>query len=92
MRLLLAALVLAAALAVGSSTSPAQGANGWPASFEHSFLASFRVTSGGQLAACRCELRWLEQRYTYRQISTIFLRDRARLMKIVTRAALACRR
>jgi hypothetical protein len=92
MRPLLAALVLAVALAFGSSASTARGASGWPASFERSFLASCNATSGGRLAACRCELRWLERRYTYRQISTIFLRDRGRLLKVVTRAALACRR
>ncbi len=91
MRRAIAILVLLSALSVGGSNAAAQSENRWPAVFEESFLVNCKAASGGLVAGCRCELRWLEKRYTYRQITTIFLRDQPRARRILTRAALACR-
>ena len=88
----IAAVILLLAFSIGSSTATARSANRWPAAFERSFLVNCNATSGGLVAACRCELRWLERRYTYRQITTIYLRDQARVIRILRRAALACKR
>ncbi len=91
MRRSIAILVLLSALSVGGSNAAARSENRWPAAFEESFLVSCKATSGGLVASCRCELRWLEQRYTYGQITNIYLRDKPRARRILTRAALACR-
>jgi hypothetical protein len=90
MRRSLAALVVFLALSVGSSVATARSENRWPAVQEHAFLVNCYATSGGKVAACRCELRWLERRYTYRQIATIFLHDQPRMRRIIIRAARAC--
>lgn len=91
MRRAIAILVLLSALSVGGSNAAAQSENRWPTVFEQSFLVSCNATSGGRTADCRCELRWLERRYTYGQINTIYLHDLPRARRILTRAALACR-
>jgi hypothetical protein len=91
MRRAIAILILLSALSVGGSNAAAQSENRWPAVFEQSFLVSCKVTSGGLVASCRCELRWLEKRYTYGQLNNIYLRDKPRARRILTRAALACR-
>jgi hypothetical protein len=90
MRRAIAILVLVLALSVGGSNAAAQGENRWPTVFEQSFLASCKAASGGLVAVCRCELRWLEKRYTYGQLNNIYLRDKRQVRRIFTRAALAC--
>ena len=88
---ILAAFAAVLTLALSAGAASARNESRYPASFEQAFLRSCNATSGGRTAACRCELRWLERRYTYRQIVSIFLHDKARLLRIITRAATACR-
>jgi hypothetical protein len=86
------AFLLLLALTVGASAATARTANKWPAAAEHAFLVNCYRTSGGRVAACKCELHWLERRYTLKQISSIFLHDPVRSQRIILKAALACRR
>jgi hypothetical protein len=62
----------------------------WPAVEEKSFLVNCNATSGGQLPRCRCELLWLERRFTYGKIATIYLHDQTRLRAILLRGLAAC--
>jgi hypothetical protein len=87
----IAILVLALALGVGASTAAAQSENRWPAEFEEAFLASCKTATGGLVASCRCQLRWLEERYTYGQLMNLYARDKLRARRILRRAALSCR-
>jgi len=73
-----------------ASSAGAQSSYDYPASFERAFMASCNASSGGMTSMCRCALRWIERRYTYRQIAWIFLHDKARMRKIMTSAAYAC--
>ena len=87
------ALVLATvllALLAGSSTAGARSAYDYPSSFERAFMSSCNASSGGMTSMCRCALRWIERRYTYRQISWIYVHDTARMRKIMVSAAYAC--
>lgn len=92
MRHRIAGLVVLVVLVVCSAASAATGqaANRWPANQERSFLVNCNVTSGGQAAMCRCELRWLERRYTYPQIAAIYLHNRTRMVAIILRASADC--
>jgi hypothetical protein len=90
-KLFLAALVVLVALTAGSSTATARSEYRYPAAFERNFLANCNRTSHGQLAACRCALRWIERRYAYNEIVSYYLYDQPRMLRIVRRAALACR-
>lgn len=83
--------VLFVALGVAVSTADAQSRNRWPAVEEQSFLVNCEATSGGKVANCKCALNWLERRYTYRQIATLYLHDQPRLRPILLRAVAACR-
>jgi hypothetical protein len=89
---LVTTLVLAVVLAVsaGASAGTTRTANRWPAAYEQSFLTSCSATSKGRIAACRCALHWLEQRYTYRQITNIYLHYPTRFRKIIVQSVLAC--
>jgi hypothetical protein len=64
--------------------------NRWPAIQERAFLVNCNATSGGKIAACRCELQWLERRYTYAQVATMYLHNRNRMVAIILRASAAC--
>ena len=90
MRRLSAFFVAFLALGLGASSATARTENKWPAPAEHSFLVNCYRTSGGNVAGCKCELHWLERRYTINQISTIFLHDPVRARKIILKSALAC--
>lgn len=82
------------ALSLGASAAPAGNAataSRWPAVQERAFLANCKITSHGNVTACRCELHWLEAHYSFRQITTYYLHDRQRMIRILLRAALACR-
>ena len=85
----IAILVLLLALSVGGSNAAAQSESRWPTVFEQSFLDSCKK-SGFPVATCRCELRWLEKRYTYGQLTNMYQRDKPRFRRILTRAVLAC--
>jgi hypothetical protein len=87
----LAFIAVLLTLTVSASTAAAQAENKWPAAAEHSFLVNCYRTSGGKVAGCKCELRWLERRYTIDQISHIFLTDPVRTRKIILKSTLACR-
>jgi len=89
-RTFIATAVAVSTLLLGAGAASASSQARYPAAFETSFMRSCNATSGGMTAACRCELRWLERHYSYRQVVTIFLHDKARMLRIVTRAALAC--
>ena len=92
MRRRIAGLVVLVVLVLCSAASAAtrQAANRWPANQERPFVASCNVTSGGQTAMCRCELRWLERRYTYSKIAAIYLHSRTRMVAIILRASADC--
>ena len=92
MKYALTAFVLFLAFGLGSSVASARAENHWPAAAEHSFLVNCYRTSGGNVAGCKCELRWLERRFTINQITSIFLHDPMRTRRIIVKAALACRR
>ncbi len=92
MKQALAPLVVFLALSLGASAATARTENRWPAAAEQSFLANCYRTSHGNVAGCKCELHWLERRYTIDQIAKVFLHDPVRTRKIVVQAALACRR
>ena len=81
------------ALSLGAFTAPAGTATAsrWPAIQERAFLANCKITSHGNVAACLCELHWLEAHYSFRQITTFYLHDRQRMIRILLRAAAACR-
>lgn len=91
MKRAIAALTLLLALSVGASNASARSANRWPADQERAFLVNCNATSGGHISACRCALRWLERRYTYQQIATVYLHDQVRFRRILIRAIVACR-
>lgn len=73
-----------------ASGAGARSSHDYPASFERAFMASCNASSGGMTSMCRCALRWIELRYTYRQIAWIYVHDKARMRKIMTNAAYAC--
>jgi hypothetical protein len=69
---------------ISAAVRPASAtANRWPVASEHSFLRNCYLTSGGRIASCRCELAWLERRFTYRGITAIYLHDQIRLRPIL---------
>ena len=78
------------AFGVASSTALGASAQRWPAVQERAFVANCVRTSGGMGAYCRCELHWLEARYTFRQISALYLNGGVRLRRVVLRSAAAC--
>lgn len=41
-------------------------------------------------AYCRCELHWLEARYTFREISALYLNGGVRFRRVLLRSAAAC--
>lgn len=86
-------ILLFFALALGAFTASAGTATAsrWPAIQERAFLANCKITSHGNVTACRCELHWLEAHYSFRQITTFYLHDRQRMIRILLRAAAACR-
>jgi hypothetical protein len=84
------AITVTACLAT-ASLATARTASRWPASAERSFLANCKVTSHGNATGCRCELRWLEARYSLNQIGSMYLHDKSRLLRTMVRAATACR-
>ena len=88
---LLVILSLLVTLGVGCPVAGAQSRNRWPATEERAFLVNCQATSGGKVAACKCALSWLERRYKYGQIASIYLHDQARLRRILLRAVAACR-
>ena len=90
MKLAFALVAASHALLAGSSTAAARTAYDYPSSFERAFMSSCNTSSGGMTSMCRCALRWIERRYTYRQISWIYVHDRARMRKIMVNAAYAC--
>jgi hypothetical protein len=76
---------------ISAAVGPASATpNRWPLASEHSFLRSCYLTSGGRIAGCRCELAWLERRFTYRGITALYLHDQTRLRPILAHAALSC--
>jgi hypothetical protein len=82
------------ALSLGAFTPPAGRAatsSRWPAIQERAFLANCKITSHGNVVGCRCELHWLEAHYSFRQITAFYLHDRQRMIRILLRAATACR-
>ena len=85
--LVLGTIVLALIVAPSAS---ARGTYDYPSSFERAFMASCNASSGGKTSMCRCALRWIERRYTYRKLSWIYIHDKARMRKIMTNAAYAC--
>ena len=89
-RCLLAAAtaVLAGAASTSAAAAPAYV---YPAAFERAFMSSCSQTSGGMTAKCRCVLRWIERRYSYRQFVSIYLHDPARMRQIMQRGVSACR-
>jgi hypothetical protein len=89
-----AAITLALALAflTVAPVSSAHGDKRWPAASEHSFLVNCDATSHGKVAACRCELRWLERRYSVNQIARLLLDDAGKLRVVLLRAARTCLR
>lgn len=93
MRRTLPLILVFFALSLGAFTAPAGTATSspWPAVQERAFLANCKITSHGNVTGCRCELHWLEARYSFRQISTIYLHDKRRMIRIMLRAAAACR-
>lgn len=87
----LAAVVVLLGLTLGSSAATARPENRWPPAAERAFLTNCYRTSGGDVAGCKCELHWLERRFTTKQIASIFLHDPVRARKIIVKSALACR-
>jgi hypothetical protein len=85
--LVLGTVVLALIVAPSAS---ARSTYDYPSSFERAFMSSCNASSGGMTSMCRCALRWIERRYTYRQIAWIFVHDKARMRKIMVNAAYAC--
>ena len=91
LRRTVATAAILSALALGAVGATAAPAYQYPAAFERSFLASCNAASHGLNAKCLCALRWIERRYTYRQIVTIFLHDPARMRSIMVSAVRTCR-
>jgi hypothetical protein len=87
-----AGLGLVIALAAACADASAASTYRYPPAFERSFLASCNASSGGMTTMCRCALRWIERRYTYRQFVSMYLHDATRMRRIMVRAAYACRR
>ncbi|MDX6369872.1 MAG: hypothetical protein QOG93_1374 [Gaiellaceae bacterium] len=81
------------ALGLGAFTAPAGTATAsrWPAVQERAFLANCKITSHGNVAGCRCELHWLEAHYSFRQITSLYLHDKQRMVRVLLRAVAACR-
>ena len=92
LRRTIAIAAVLAALAVGAVGATAAPAYQYPAAFERSFLSSCNAASHGLSAKCLCALRWIERRYTYRQIVTIYLHDPSRMRSIMVSAVRACTR
>ena len=91
MRIRVVSIALFFALSACSAASATRNAaTRWPAQGEHSFIVSCTATSGGATAACRCELQWLERRYTYSRIISIYLKDQMRMRAAILRGAAAC--
>jgi hypothetical protein len=84
-------IVLAVTLGAFAAPAGTATASRWPAIQERAFLANCKITSHGNVVACRCELHWLEAHYSFRQITTYYLHDRQRMIRILLRAAAACR-
>ena len=87
--------VVAAAILLALGTCSAAAATRdasprWPRNAERSFITSCDATSGGAVAFCRCELQWIERRYSYTQITSIYLHNTTRLRATLLRAAAAC--
>jgi hypothetical protein len=85
--LVLGSVVLAL---LAASSASAQTASDYPPSFERAFMSSCNASSGGMTSMCRCALRWIERRYTYRKLAWIYAHDKARMRKIMVSSASAC--
>jgi hypothetical protein len=88
----LAAASAALVLSLGAPAAFGGATYQWPLIQERAFIANCNRTSGGMGAYCRCELRWLEARYTFRQISALYLSGGTQLRRVVLRSAAACLR
>jgi hypothetical protein len=84
-------VTLAAVIALGAaSTASARGSYVWPSADQRAYQAGCARTSGGNVALCRCQMKWLERRYSYRQMSALYLHHRKALILAITKASLAC--
>jgi hypothetical protein len=84
-------LSLAVALAVGASAAAAAPAAPYPAAFERAFIASCTQGRSDLRSMCRCALTWLERRYTYRRLVSIYRNEPVKFRRIALAAVMACR-
>lgn len=84
----LAATVIS--LGVTAATAGARSAGTYPPQFEHQFMRGCGATSGGRVALCRCALRWLERRYSYAALISLYRLHPVRYRRVAVRAVLAC--
>jgi hypothetical protein len=86
-------ILIVFAVTFGAVAAPAGTATAsrWPPVQERAFLANCKITSHGNVTACRCELHWLEAHYSFRQITSYYLHDKQRMVRILLRAVAACR-
>jgi hypothetical protein len=85
MKRLLIIVSLAAALVAPTAEAKR---NRWPVSEERDFVVQCMSHGAGRY--CNCTLVWLQNRYTYRQIVSIFTTQPTRFAQIVDRAVHAC--
>lgn len=82
----LAAVLLVTVCAVSANAQLSR----WSAGQERNFVAGCTATRVATLSDCRCELQWLEKRYSYATLASIVVRDRTRAYGIMARGAIAC--
>jgi hypothetical protein len=92
MKRVVAALFSVLALTAGAPAADARPANRYPVPFEQAFMRSCTQARSDMVAMCRCALRWLERRYTYQRLVSIFRNDPRRFSRIALAAVTACRR
>jgi hypothetical protein len=86
----LSVLTLAVVIAIAMpAAASARSSYQWPRVDERGYLTGCDATSGNA-ALCRCQLRWLERRYTYKQFTGLYLHHRKTLILALTKASLAC--
>jgi hypothetical protein len=88
----LAVLAVAVALlALAGTRASAHPAAAYPPAFERAFMASCMQGRVELRSMCRCALTWLERRYTYRRLVSIYRNEPARFRRIALAAVMACR-
>ena len=93
MKRAVAVVGLALALFAGvASSAGARPATRYPASFERAFMSSCTQGRAELKPMCRCALAWLERRYSYQRLVSIYRNEPARFRRVAVAAVKACLR